>query len=108
MIPSALRSSRFARNLVRTRLKTMSQHYEEPRTQEDLDSAPEADGVLSESTHSLSISRDTLGLRGRSGLSTPARIALGESASRLAAPSPVVDPNGLGWPGKLARKLYPI
>ncbi|KAF8609544.1 GTP cyclohydrolase I [Ceratobasidium sp. AG-I] len=102
MIPSALRSSRFTRNLVRRRLKAMAQPYEAPPPQTEFDSAPEEDGALSETTPPLSrsVTRDTLGFRGRSGLSTPARIALGESASRLAAPSPVVDPNGLGWPAK--------
>ncbi|KAG9094553.1 GTP cyclohydrolase 1 [Ceratobasidium sp. 370] len=64
------------------------------------DSAPE-DGVYTEVTPPRSISRDhTLGPRGRPGLSTPARIALSESVARINAPSPVVDPNGLGWPAK--------
>lgn len=80
----------------------MAQPHEAAPSQPEFDSAPEDDGVLSETTPPQSISRDMLGFRGRSGLSTPARIALGESASRLAAPSPVVDPNGLGWPGKQA------
>jgi hypothetical protein len=68
----------------------------------DSDSAAE-DGYSSIRTPPRSISMDVNALshRGRSGISTPARIALGASASRLAAPSPVVDPNGLGWPGKL-------
>ncbi|KAG9126971.1 GTP cyclohydrolase 1 [Ceratobasidium sp. 392] len=64
------------------------------------DSAPE-DDVYGESTPPRTISRDgTVIPRGRSGLSPSARIALGESVARLNAPSPVVDPNGLGWPAK--------
>ncbi|QRV76619.1 GTP cyclohydrolase I [Ceratobasidium sp. AG-Ba] len=63
---------------------------------DESDSAPEGD-IYNDSTPPRSIS---LGPRGRSGLSTPVRIALGESVARISAPSPVVDPNGLGWPAK--------
>lgn len=70
--------------------------------QVESDSAAEEDSFSSIRTPPHSISIDTLSHRGRSGISTPTRIALGAAASRIAAPSPVVDPNGLGWPGNLS------
>lgn len=83
----------------------MPQPHEVPQaSQAESDSAP-GDDIPSDTTppRAAATSRDSF--RGRTGLSTPARIALGESASRLAAPSPVVDPNGLGWPGRLVSVL---
>ncbi|KAF8761277.1 GTP cyclohydrolase I [Rhizoctonia solani] len=38
--------------------------------------------------------------RGRSGINTPTHLALAAAAARVSAPSPVIDPNGLGWPAK--------
>ncbi|KAG8770993.1 hypothetical protein FRC12_003929 [Ceratobasidium sp. 428] len=64
------------------------------------DSAPE-DDVYNGATSPNAVSRDQTGTpRGRSVLSPAARIAIGESVARMSAPSPVVDPNGLGWPAK--------
>ncbi|KAG8715611.1 GTP cyclohydrolase 1 [Ceratobasidium sp. 395] len=64
------------------------------------DSAPE-DDVYNGATSPGAVSRDQIGTpRGRSVLSPAARIAIGESVARMSAPSPVVDPNGLGWPAK--------
>ena len=64
---------------------------------DESDSANEGDIYNEPTTPMRSLS---LGHRGRSGLATPVRIALSESVARISAPSPVVDPNGLGWPGK--------
>ncbi|KAG8771005.1 GTP cyclohydrolase 1 [Ceratobasidium sp. 428] len=64
------------------------------------DSAPE-DDVYNGATSPGAVSRDQIDTpRGRSVLSPAARIAIGESVARMSAPSPVVDPNGLGWPAK--------
>lgn len=89
----------------------MSYHHEASEPDHlDYDSIAEEENCspLKSPTRSIITDTNAHNYRGRSGISTPARIALGASASRLAAPSPVVDPNGLGWPGKSVPSIDTI
>ncbi|KAF8679537.1 GTP cyclohydrolase I [Rhizoctonia solani] len=51
-------------------------------------------------TSTPSANAGSLSPRGRPGINTPTHLALAAAAARVSAPSPVIDPNGLGWPAK--------
>lgn len=69
--------------------------------QVDIDSAAEEDAYVAANATPTGASgaMDALKPRGRS-VSALAQAELSASAARMAQPSPVIDPNGLGWPAK--------